>query len=110
MIILVDWDDDKILLKDIDLPGPSFHSIMPKYKINKPTRFYINCYLLITGSFRASMGLGFEVKRENQNVVNMCTLGKSNELYLESFILFAILTCSCQPHSELCTEDTSSRN
>ena len=48
------------------------------------TRFDINSYLLITGSFRASMGLGFEVKRENQNVVNMCTLGKSNLLYFES--------------------------
>ena len=30
VIILVDWNNDKILLKDIDLPGPSFHSIMSK--------------------------------------------------------------------------------
>ena len=29
VIILIDWDDDKILLEDIDLPRPSFHSIMP---------------------------------------------------------------------------------
>ena len=30
VIILIDWDDDKILLEDIDLPGPPFHSIMSK--------------------------------------------------------------------------------
>ena len=30
VIILIDWDDDKILLEDIDLPSPSFHSIMSK--------------------------------------------------------------------------------
>ena len=29
VIILIDWDDDKVLLKDVDLPRPSFHSIMP---------------------------------------------------------------------------------
>ena len=30
VIILIDWDDDKVLLEDIDLPRPSFHSIMSK--------------------------------------------------------------------------------
>ena len=30
VIILIDWDDDKILLEDIDLPSPPFHSIMSK--------------------------------------------------------------------------------
>ena len=31
-------------------------------------------YLLTTGSFLASIGDGFEVSLENQNVVNMCVL------------------------------------
>ena len=76
MIILVDGDDNKVLLKDINLSGPSFDSIMPKIQVNRVTQNPCLCiiYLLITGSFRASMGLGFDVKRENQNVVNMCTL------------------------------------
>ena len=30
VIILIDWDDDKVLLEDIDLPRPPFHSIMSK--------------------------------------------------------------------------------
>ena len=33
MIILVDGDDNKVLLKDINFSGPSFDSIMPKIQI-----------------------------------------------------------------------------
>ena len=75
MVILVDGDDHKILLEDINFSGPSFDSIVPG--IQNKFRFQIetsNTYLLTTGSFRASMGLGLDVNRENQKVVNMCTL------------------------------------
>ena len=33
MIILVDGDDNKVFLKDINLSSPSFDSIMPKIQI-----------------------------------------------------------------------------
>ena len=40
-------------------------------------------YLLTTGSFLASIGDGFEVSLENQNVVNMCVLVIMIEILLK---------------------------
>ena len=79
VIIFVDGNNNKIFLKDVNLSCPSFDPVMSgiydiNIKVAAKGRWLKLNYLLITGSFRASMGLGFDVKRENQNVVKMCTL------------------------------------
>ena len=78
VVIFVDRDHNKILLENVDFPGPPLYSVMSRTpRISRMLRMIdevIGTYLLTTGSFLASMGLGFCESLEYQKVVKMCVL------------------------------------
>lgn len=73
MIVLVDGNNNKIFLEDIDFSRPPLDSVMSIERSGSDlmlNKVYIR-HLRMTGSFRASIGLGLDVRRENQKVVKI---------------------------------------